>query len=60
MFSCVSWQTRSMTSKASTPSAPHRRAVSLAKVIFSAWKLLQQYFIISAARTEVCKNLQGR
>ena len=60
MFSCVSWHTRSMTSKASTPSASHSRAVSLAKVIFSAWKLLQQYFIISAERTEVWMNLHGR
>ena len=55
MLSCVSWHTRSITSKGSTPSASHRRAVSLAKVIFSAWKLLQQYFIISAARTEVLR-----
>ena len=48
IFSCVSWHTRSITSNGSTPSAWHRRAVSLANVIFNAWKLLQQYFIISA------------
>ena len=34
-------------------SASHRRAVSLANVIFSAWKLLQQYLTISAERTLV-------
>ena len=60
MLSCVSWQTRSITSNGSTPSASHRRAVSLANVIFSAWKLLQQYLTISAARIEVTWNSHGR
>ena len=60
MLSCVSWQTRSITSNGSTPSASHSRAVSFAKVIFSAWKLLQQYLTISAARIEVAWNSHGR
>ena len=60
MLSCVSRQTRSITSNGSTPSASHRRAVSLAKVIFSAWKLLQQYLTISAERTEVAIELAGQ
>ena len=49
-----------MTSNGSTPSASHSRAVSLANVIFSAWKLLQQYLTISAERTEVVMNSHGR
>jgi hypothetical protein len=45
-----------MTSIGSTPRDSQSRAVSFAKVIFSAWKLLQQYFTISAARMEVFTN----
>src|SRR3954447_14838297 len=60
MLSWRSLQTRSITAKGSTPIASQTRAVSLANVILSAWKLLQQYLTISAARIDVEWNSHGR
>ena len=48
-----SLQTRSITSNAIDTQRFAHRAVSFANVIFSAWKLLQQYLTISAARIDV-------
>jgi hypothetical protein len=52
MLSFVSAQKTRITSWLSTPSALHSMPSSLAKVIFSAWKALQAYLIISAVRMD--------
>ena len=51
MLSRVSSATRSITRRPSTPAESQKRAISLAKVIFVAWKALQAYFTASASAT---------
>ena len=67
MFSFLSSQKMFMTSCASTPTALPTRPTSLANVIFSAWKILSQYFTVSATSMAVpppfyatARTLEGR
>ncbi len=53
MFSCVSAHTSRITSCESMPSACAKRPISLANVIFRAWKALQLILSVSATRMSV-------
>ena len=59
MFSAWSRHSVSITSAPSMPSSPASAPISLAKEIFTAWKALQAYLIISAVRSATIEGSTG-